>query len=246
MCRERRAGAKAHIIPKGFYRMIDPNFDEQIRVYTTDIDDRSPLRRTGAVDTSILCRECEQRFQVCDDHAVKALSENPVPNMKWGHDKIHELRGFRAEKLKLAFMHILWRANESKLPDFDAIDLDGDGDRLRAFLWSDNAGSPADFAVILALHPPDPDKHYLISPPYPHGKWENGARYLQMTIVRSVVFITTSSIGLPSEYAPYALATGAPIPVVLLPIGWRDSWTGQLLKETSVRRMTRGSGGPRS
>jgi hypothetical protein len=193
-------------------RPIDPNFDQGIRVFSSNPSVPSAPRRTGAWDRTILCLDCEKRYQRYDDHAVKVLSAPPIETDRWGRG-IRELHGADAAKLKLFFMHVLWRANESHLPDYASVNIGPRAAALRELLLRDDPGTRKDFPVVLWWHPPDPEGLHLVVSSFFNGKWPNGARFFQLQVHQWLVVITTSSIGMPTDYHRLALTPAQPVPV---------------------------------
>jgi hypothetical protein len=236
MCSAEPAGARSHVIAKGLVRKIDRKLDTEVRLYSADPDAPSPLRRTGSIDPSILGHACEKRFQRYDDHAVKALAVEPLPSKRWGLAEVYELPGADARLLKLAFMHTLWRAHASVLPEFADVALGPRGDVLRGMLQRDDPGSVTDFPIILIWHPADSPGFVPLMSTFLPTKWDNGARFFQLQIERWLVFLTTSSIGSPRETWPITLVPTAPVPVFRHPDAFKDSPMMALVSDVMRRR----------
>jgi len=72
LCGKDRKLVKAHIIPRCFFEIA--KFQGKSPAIISSSENFSPLRRRiGIYDQNILCRECEDKFQKCDDYACKLL-----------------------------------------------------------------------------------------------------------------------------------------------------------------------------
>jgi hypothetical protein len=147
-----------------------------------------------------------------------------------------------AVRTRLVADAALWRSHASKRSDMKCVDLRGRAEVLRSLLLADDAGCPNDFSVMLSWYPPDPDGlHNLIASP-PSGRWKNGGRLVQLRIRTWVVFITTSSVPMPTDFRFLALTSGEPVPVISHSTPFRD---GREFRDT-VALMQRGTSAGRT
>lgn len=223
LCREREADADSHVFPKAMCRKLAPKGTGSLQMIPSDPTDPTEDRPTGPHDGRILCRSCESRHQRYDDHAAKVLT--PVPIVYDPRAPLSAvLRGTDWEaadgpKLKLFFMHILWRAHQSTLPDFVATDLGERGEALRELLLGDDPGGDDDFALLLVWFPPDAmGMHQTAVVPHA-GEWVNGSTFYRLKIGHWLATITTSPGGMPPELRPFTV--GRPGPAVLVAVADR-------------------------
>ena len=208
LCRTMPAGAKAHIYPsKLLRRLIDKEFDE-LSVIPSDPREPEAVRRTGPWDRTILCHQCEKRYQRYDDHAIKVLAPDHLPPLPPGAASV--IANADASILKLFFMHVLWRAHASTLPELRCVDIGPRAERLRDLLIADDPGAPEEFGVGLQRFAPDPDDAHRILRVFDELAWGNGARFVFTQIGPWIATVTTSPQGVPRELLPLHLRPGQP------------------------------------
>ena len=178
-------------------------------------DGRERVWQSGPWDPTILCHDCESRYQLIDKRATEAMRIEPVPGLPNG---LSLLPGADAATLKLYFMHLLWRAHESKLPDMVGTDLRevGRTRRLRQLLLAGDPGGPKDFAVHLCQFQKDPQGLDGIIRAPERSAWKaNRASSYEIVLGRWLAIITVGAGGPPAEFRDYALVPGKPVPVAV-------------------------------
>lgn len=177
---------------------------------------RNPQQRqSGPVDRTILCHDCEARFQVIDKRAVESLRIETVP---WLPNGVHKLPGADARSIKLYFMHVLWRSHASALPEMVGIDLSevGRASRLRNLLFADDPGGPGDFAVNLARFDRDPDGLDGVIAVPTRIQWApNRASAYSLHIGRWWVTVTVAAGGPPFPFRTFTVEPGNEVPVIV-------------------------------
>lgn len=237
MCRKRPAGARSHILARAQIRDVLGGGGPISMIPQNPLEPERQ-RQSGPFDTTILCIPCEEQFQIYDKHGVEALRREPVP---WLPNGVQRLPDADARLLKLYFMHVLWRAHESTLPEMVGTDLreGGRARRLRELLMSHDAGSPSDFAVHLSRFDADPDGlHGIVTVPQPLRWVSNLARAYEFNVGLWRINITTAAGGPPREIRDYAMMPGKPVPV-LTGMPYRESSSFSAAIETMQRRLAR-------
>lgn len=205
LCRIEPVGAGSHILPRALF--MDVADGDRLFAYPMSAGGHERDARMGPKDHTLMCAKCEQRFQRYDKHAVDVFRTT----MKSGGKSLFELPLADAGKLKLFFMHVLWRAANSWLPEFGGVRPEGilRAKRLRECLLRDDPGSPSDFATILVAY----DPHHLdkvVAPPRGIVWRPNRARAWQFRFRRWAAVITVSSGGVPLQFSQALLRPGKP------------------------------------
>ncbi len=214
MCGAAALMADAHIFPKALVRDLveDPGAET---IYSVPLSPavREKRARVGAKDDTILCRGCEDRFQIYDQVGVETLRKTP-PDVP-GDPIPMIIRDVDAARLKLFFLHVLWRSHASRLPFLSAARLgDEVAERLRMMLLADDPGKDLDFAVMLLAVCPDPDGMDAFSTSFRRARWNGGVSFYFMQHMRWLVHITTSQEGPPRFLHPFLMGCGGKAHVI--------------------------------
>ena len=200
--------ADAHIFPQALTRgLVDDPGKEAI--YSIPLDDREPEKRnrTGLWDDTIMCLSCEGRFQTYDQCGVETLREDP-PALSGVKTCLLRID---SKRLKLFFLHVLWRSHASRHPELAAARLRPEvAEHLRQMLLTDAAGSEIDFSTLLCVVPPDPDGMDKFSTTYRRERWPTGVTRLHMQYQRWLVFVTPPNGTPPPDFVPYLLGGTGP------------------------------------
>lgn len=217
LCRAQPAAADAHIYPRALCEDVLDGQDDVLRSIPSDTSEFVKRCRTGPKSKGILCHGCEARFHVYDTWLVEALRAVPRSDPHAVDSDIQYLPGAEAGKLKLGFMHVLWRAHvASQLGVFGNVSLlDTQVNRLRSLLLENNPGWKIDFPVILTRYDEDPDRmHGVLGAPIPFswkGSCSDGVQ-LPLSLWRVVVTCTAS--GIPPPFDDLALIPGRAVQVL--------------------------------
>ena len=117
---------EAHIVPKPFYTYFISDGDKKPLII---IDKSKPFESRcpkGFYDKSILCGDCDKRFGVYDQEAIKLFLSDLSPYEKRaGDDSIYIIppNAYNYKKLKLFFISMLWRASVSSNSSFQHVKL---------------------------------------------------------------------------------------------------------------------------
>jgi hypothetical protein len=171
----------AHVIPRPFFGEVDSGHRRAKVMSNRDAEfpRRLPI---GLYDPQILCAPCDNLIGTWDEYGVEVLIQKrhafkPVPS---ADDPVaFVLDQFDYARLKLFFLSVLWRANESSLPFFSKVQLGPYRDRLFQMLSTEDPGSAEEFSVLLSaftLENKIPDAGTPILDPHPE-RWEGVHAY---------------------------------------------------------------------
>ena len=168
----RLCGAKArlirsHIIPRGFYEPMKEG-GKVPRAYSSDGKEFPRKSQVGEYDMEILCASCDRALGVWDQYAQEMLL---VPLSTFGDPKVIKEQSYfdidevDYERLKLFFISVLWRADQSERPFSAHVDL-GPRWRQRAkdAILQCKPGEADHFAVLLARYPNERAEKTISSP----------------------------------------------------------------------------------
>lgn len=157
LCLARRSGAKSHIYPAAHIRDLDDGDPRGMVLVPADPEEHEKRCRTGVYDDSILCHECEARYQVHDTRLMNALRSEPVAPRFWINQLCTELPHVDGGALKLSILHVLWRAHASRIEPLDQVQLQPvEAGQLRSLLIAEDSGSPDRFATLAFRCEADP------------------------------------------------------------------------------------------
>lgn len=138
----------SHILPEFVYKDV---YDASHKYYeiTGTADERNRRRRKGAREY-LLCRDCEDRFQVHEDYAYKMLfSNNTVLSFPTGDGKAI-ITDINYESLKLFQLSILWRSSVTTNDMFRHVKLGPYEEPLRQILLRNDYVPPDAFPFSMA------------------------------------------------------------------------------------------------
>lgn len=121
----------AHIIPKGFGRIIrGPG--RNIVMSLQDVRDAQPP--LGEFDRNILCAACDNKLGYFDDYAIEVCRKFETKRIRSPH-RSFEYRNFEGERFTKFVLAVLWRASISKRDNFEEISLGPYEDQARDVLF---------------------------------------------------------------------------------------------------------------
>jgi hypothetical protein len=115
---ENRKLIEAHIIPKGFGRLIrgeGPN----VKIQASGVAQANP--QLGDYDPSILCADCDNALGLDDEYALKVCREFDT---KIGDQReLFEINDVDCQRFARFILAVLWRASISKRKTFSSVSL---------------------------------------------------------------------------------------------------------------------------
>lgn len=215
LCLEQKKLVKAHIIPKSFYKPM--------RKGTTAPRITSDSRRfnprkvpTGVYDQTIVCQECEGRFQAWDDYAAKLLL-SPSTKIEDFFDEVGRKLAYRIDnvaygKLKLFFMSVLWRVSVSSHLFFSQVRLGTHEATLRAMILNKDPGDENAFSVVLCRFDQSLAQHFLL---YPHRQRHDGINIIRLYLSDYIAEIKVDKRMPPGFMVPLLLTPDKPLWVII-------------------------------
>jgi hypothetical protein len=149
LCLQLQPLCDSHIVPNAFYAPLFDNKNHRALRLSVDPALRDGRALSGEWEP-LLCGSCEQRTNVYDQHAIKAIKrlvwERPpitdgIPRMGWVDYR----------RFKLYHMSVLWRAAVAKRPYWKAVTLGAAHmERLRLHVLSGDPGHPSEYSCLLS------------------------------------------------------------------------------------------------
>jgi hypothetical protein len=121
----------AHIIPKGFARIIrgaGPN----VALSAQDVREARP--QLGEFDANILCAACDHKLGVFDDYAIEVCRQFERKHTQLSKD-LFEYQNFDGDKFTKFVLAVLWRASISKRAAFENVSFGPYENRSREVLF---------------------------------------------------------------------------------------------------------------
>lgn len=204
---------KAHAIPESFF--VKMRTEHGAPKLMTDVKGVYPKKALiGVYDNQILCRECEDRFQVVDDYGQKLLlqSESEHEELKVG-GKVH---GFRVkdaeyEKLKLFLISVLWRASLSNHFFYSRVNLGPYQQKAKDLIWANDPGAQTDFPFVIAKFT-DASIGKTMLDPHPE-RWA-GVNYYRLYMYGYVMYIKVDKRTSPEMLKKFEMAPDGDLIIV--------------------------------
>jgi len=150
-CNEEAKLIKAHIIPESFFTGFR-NGNRSARIIS-DIKGKYPKKsHIGIYDENILCRKCEDRFQIVDDYGCRVLlgDKNNLEEIVYEREVVgYKLSGVDYSLLKRFFISVLWRASLSTHEYYAHVNLGPYENIAKDLIWTKSSGSPEEFDFVL-------------------------------------------------------------------------------------------------
>jgi hypothetical protein len=145
--------AKAHIIPRSFYKQIRGDEKCSLEVTVKEDYEKEKQWQSGMHDSGIVCLDCEKVFNSFDTHGYQTLT-NTLRKQKQvflsdGTSYAYQIEKFDYDKLKLFFLSMLWRASASSLHFFSHINLGPHEPVLRSYISQGIAPEPEQYDVVI-------------------------------------------------------------------------------------------------
>lgn len=204
---------KAHAIPESFF--VKMRSEHGVPKLMTDVKGVYPKKAPiGVYDNQILCRECEDRFQVVDDYGQKLLlqSKSEHEELKVGGN----VHGFRVkdveyEKLKLFLISVLWRASLSNHSFYSRVNLGPYQQKAKDLIWANDPGEQTDFPFVIAKFT-DASIGKTMLDPHPE-RWA-GVNYYRLYMCGYVIYIKVDKRTSPEMMKKVEMAPGGDLIIV--------------------------------
>lgn len=148
--------AKAHIIPRSFFKVIRGTSKYSIVMQASKNEVKQDFKQAGIYDSTILCEECEALFTAFDDHGFRVFNgvfKKPQVYLDpFGNQCAFLLPNVRYDLLKLFVMSLAWRASVSTDPFFRRVNLGPHENRIRDMIAARDCGDQQKYAFF-CVHP---------------------------------------------------------------------------------------------
>src|SRR5882762_5982098 len=111
---------EAHIIPKGFGRLIRDGEGPNIKLTTERVSEANP--QLGDYDPAILCEKCDNVLGLNDEYALEVCRDFKANNEKSKND-LFEVKSVDCERFSKFVLSVLWRASISRRKTFAEVSL---------------------------------------------------------------------------------------------------------------------------
>lgn len=206
---------KAHIIPESFYV---PLLEESKipRLYSTAEDTFPKRSPVGIYDSEILCGVCDNRIGDWDNYAQKLLL-TPLEDYGSPHElksqEFFVIRDLEYRLLKLFFVSLLWRADQSGHDFFGEVDLGQSWcERAKEMVLTGDPGDPEELGVTLVRH-----EHRLAEKTIynPEKVRSDGLNFYRFSLGSYVAMIKVDRRPFKSSMRPLVLRPNEPLVVGL-------------------------------
>ena len=200
------------MIPESFFpKEVDD--DRPGKLITNKAGEYPKKLRIGVYDQTILCQECEQRFNRVDNYAQKVLLENESKHRELRHEDLvygYELDSYDYPQLKSFFISLLWRASISTHAFYRRISLGPYESIALDMFKSEDPIPPDSFSVILAKF----DHPYGKSMLCPISTKFSGINYNQFYLGGYIAYIKTDNRPTPKPFSELMLSPNLPLKII--------------------------------
>lgn len=163
LCKKNADLRRSHVIPKFTHKRIKQVDGRLLRFSKGSHPDGDPVQ--DAFFETMLCDDCEARFQKWEDHAARMFSQKKIfdfPAMR--ARQLVRLTGFDYARMKLFLMSILWRMGAATDPVFSSVKLGPHAERLGRMLLASDPGTAADYGCTATVIHMDGERIALTRP----------------------------------------------------------------------------------
>jgi len=168
MCFQDNPLIDAHIIPASFYRYLKRGDTRPLEIHTNVKGEYKRKSHIGIYDKNILCKDCEEIFQRCDEYAQRILppdfKENNYITDNSGKKVGYKMENVNYNLLKMFFISLLWRASISTRKEFSRINIGPFEEALRFMIQIGDPGDENVFSVIVSRFNDYLGKHFILDP----------------------------------------------------------------------------------
>lgn len=189
--------AESHIISEFNYKVLYSE-RHQLRSFVGNGTVKDKKTMQMGIREYLLCRECEERLMVWEDHAAKKIGRGKIDPQK-----VPEQREIRISidytKFKLYGMSLIWRLAVSSHPNFNIGSLGLVQEKLRAALYAGDPLSSSKFPFFIRAFIA-PDRNFYddwMSPPL--RDTFNGKCAISMVIGGLFYTFVSNARGVPEE-----------------------------------------------
>ena len=215
MCLQERRLVDAHIIPRSFYKPMISGA-EPPNIISSASQFRRKKVRIGVYDKTIVCAECEDRFNDWDNYAPRLLLSKATPMSEFkdeqGTPLALAIEEVDYEKLKLFFISLLWRISASSHLFFSQVRLGPHEEILRNMILRADPGDEEMYSVLLAKWDNDLAAHVLL---YPHMQRYDGISYVRCYLNSYIAEIKVDKRRTPEFSRGLILKPNKPLHIVL-------------------------------
>lgn len=203
-CGNNKKLIKAHVIPESFF--VGLKSSDRAPLEISQKKGVYPKRRPiGVYDKTILCRECEDKFQEVDNYGQRSLLANEEKHRKVEIDGI--LTGFIVKDidynlLKRFFFSVLWRASISRHNFYSRINLGPHEDKIKRLIWNGEPGVTGEYDCFLAKFV---DSNLGKSILDPHMERWDHVNYARIYMYGYVVYLKVDQRPTPKDFQPLIL-----------------------------------------
>ena len=212
-CKKDKKLIKAHIIPRSFW--IELNEGERPPKLLSNTEGYFPKKvPIGIYDRTILCSDCEQKFQEIDSYGKQLLLADKDKQKEVINDE--KVIGFIAEEfnydlLKLFFISILWRASVSSHKFYSRIKLGPFEERAKQMIWENCAGEHGDFSCFLARFSDELGRSLFMDP---HREKRGGVNFYRFYLLGYVLYIKVDKRPTPVSWEPFVIKRNSPLCII--------------------------------
>jgi hypothetical protein len=144
----------AHVIPRPFFGEVDGG-KQRVKVLANRPGEYPKRLPIGFYDPELLCANCDNEvLGQWDEYGVQVLLQERellVPQPNAAAPVAFLRQDYDYTRLKLFFLSVLWRANESSLPFFGKVSLGPYRRPLFEMIYAGDPGQPETFSVLLSV-----------------------------------------------------------------------------------------------
>ncbi|TIH17177.1 hypothetical protein D0S45_08435 [Marinifilum sp. JC120] len=151
-CQNDRKLVKSHIIPKSLYKPLFSG-GEVPEIITNKRDEHKRRSPKGVYDKTIVCSECERKFDKYDNYASSFFLEEKYEKKEFSNVtglQALQIDNFNYGLLKLFGLSLLWRASVSTQPLFKRVSIGVHEKRVKEMIEQGDPGSEQEYSIILA------------------------------------------------------------------------------------------------
>lgn len=197
---------KAHIIPESFFTGLrDGEKAPKVISNTPGVyPKKAPI---GIYDKNILCRNCEDRFQLLDDYGYRVLivqeqNHQSLVDVRSGRTIGYKINQIDHSTLKLFFISILWRASISEHIFYSKINLGELEVLAKESIWKMDAGNSHYFSFVLGKFDGDASStgRTILDP---HAEKWFGVNYYRFYLYGFILYIKADEQETPAEWSKF-------------------------------------------
>lgn len=212
-CDEDKKLIKAHAIPEAFFRGLRDG--ENPPRLLTDIDGKFAKKAPiGVYDQTILCRDCENKFQLVDDYAQDLLLKKECNHLEIKHNgKVigYRIDNFNYSLLKSFLISVLWRASISGQEFYSKVNLGPYESEVKDFIWNGECGRSDQYSFVISKFTDTNIGRSILDP---HRERWHGVNYYRLYLYGYVVYIKVDKQASPEILRNFEIHGDGPLFVI--------------------------------